>query len=597
MTMPLRRVVGAVIVVVLLGLPIGALLASGPASAASGAGPSHGFSGPQGLTAIPATSAWRGAHWTQTLSARRVGQLDAVHFVNARDGLVSGAGLLFDTVDGGATWQVQQIPASVGTLDAIACVSTTTCVVGGWNQTGAGLVIFGTFGHQWQSGSLPTAISQVYRLACVSDSCVATGNERDGAPALITSGDGGRTWTLAAIPTGIQSLDTVACSATGATCVAGGQLTQQVDTSSGPYHLGVVLASQDGGGTWSTATLPPELGEILSTDCPQPSSCMATDGGSLLQSGDNGQTWVVQSAISPPRSGCSSVEWASVAFADPDNGVAVGHGQCGGFQFAWDAGISCGGSIAVTTDGGQTWHVTPEAQALSAVSCPDTSHCWALESTNSTATVLATADGGSSWSAQPMGGINALGLLVCATPDVCIAAGVDNEGNPLVVRTTDAGDTWARVSLPSGGGYLYGLTCPTSSNCLAAVTPDEPTVGADRANESAGYVIASTDAGAHWVRRNLPFGNREAYAVGCSSTKTCVATGAGHAAVTTDGGATWTASNAGSVGSLVTVTCPSTARCVAGGYEGSVAYRSGDGGRTWVPATVSGLPSPGSADS
>ena len=593
LNVPLRRLIGAVIVVVLVGLPIGGLLASGPASAAT----SSGFSGRQGLSAIPASSAWAGAHWSQTLSARRVGQLDAVHFVNAHDGFVSGPGLLFGTGDGGATWQVQRIPAGVGTLDAIACVSATMCVAGGWNQTGGAMVIFGTFGHQWQSGSLPAGITQVYRLTCVAESCVATGAEGDGTPALITSGDGARTWTLAALPTGIQSLDTVACSAVGATCVAGGELSQQAETSSGPYNLGVVLASQDGGSTWSTGSLPPQSGEVLSVDCPAPSSCVAADGDSLLRSSDNGQTWAVVSAISQPCAQCVGVVWADVAFANPGMGVAVGHGQCGGYQFAADAGISCGGAVAVTADGGQTWKVAAEAQALVAVSCPDAAHCWALESTNSSAGVLATADGGTSWSAQPIDGINALGLLVCASPDVCIAAGADNSGNPLVLRTTDAGTTWARVSLPGGGGYFYGLACPTSSKCLAVVTPDEPTVGPDRAHESAGYVIASTDAGAHWVRRNLPLDDSEAYGVACSSTTACVATGGGHVAVTTDGGATWAPSKGGSIGSLLSVTCPSTSRCVAGGYGASVAYWSSDGGRTWSPATVNGLPSPGPANS
>ena len=269
----------------------------------------------------------------------------------------------------------------------------------------------------------------------------------------------------------------------------------------------------------------------------------------------SGGGWHAQNA----GSSGSQAALNDVTFVDADHGWAVG-----------ESIPAPGASVPLvlsTSDGGATWHSQDARGAgrsghLGSVSFVDSKHGWALgtsfgASGGSTSVIIATTDGGVTWSAQNAGiaGTDArLSSITFADAQHGWAVGSvydDSAGtlSPLILATTDAGATWYAQNAGNAGNG-----------------------GAQLAS------ISFID-----VRRG--------WAVGQSSSQS----GAQSAVIlaTTDGGATWRAQNAGSAGSsagLSDVAFSDAAHgwAVGSSYDSSqsggfsfLILATSDGGATW----------------
>jgi hypothetical protein len=256
------------------------------------------------------------------------------------------------------------------------------------------------------------------------------------------------------------------------------------------------------------------------------------------------------------------------------------------------------------------------------VACPTAARCWAVGSTaatgaaGSTATVVATSDGGAVWKVQPVpAGVGFLAGIACATVRACVAVGqvgTTGIGPGAVLTTVDGGSAWALQPVPGGTTDVTAVTCTAAVRCTAL-------------GSVSGRVTALTGGAvdAPWVTAGgLPPTVTSASSVSCTDAQQCWAVGisqvalgrtAGVVAATTDGGATWTLQAVPpTVGALQGIDCgpgahgttasttvagtPAPVDCTAvgttatgldGARQGqAVVLTTGSGGTTWAAAPV-----------
>ena len=142
---------------------------------------------------------------------------------------------------------------------------------------------------------------------------------------------------------------------------------------------------------------------------------------------------------------------------------------------------------------------------------------------------------------------------------------------------------WSTVPVPSGTGTLYGVTCPTSSECFA--------VG------NGGFILKSIDGGTTWASQTTPVPVSLLQAITCPSASDCFAVGqfndaTGVILATTNGGTTWTSqvlpSGVVNIG-LDNLSCSSDTECVAVldyNDNGGPVLATDNGGSTWVNEPV-----------
>jgi len=222
--------------------------------------------------------------------------------------------------------------------------------------------------------------------------------------------------------------------------------------------------------------------------------------------------------------------------------LAAGCSSGGGSAPSGSAGTTPAGPTAV----GQP--APPGAAGLRAVSCASTTACWAVGSRvggpvdpTGAPVVVHSADGGVRWSAQTLPPGPGL-LLSVSCPDAahCVATGLGGPaGNGLVEATRDGGARWRVLAPPAGATTVLGVQCRTARRCVVLAQ-----------DASGTWSASSADGGATWVRGGtLPTAVVADGQLSCEA-DTCAVAGhgpsvGGHAggalAVSTDGGATWSA--------------------------------------------------------
>ncbi len=245
---------------------------------------------------------------------------------------------------------------------------------------------------------------------------------------------------------------------------------------------------------------------------------------------------------------------------------------------------------------------------LGAVSCADARHCWAVGVPGPNATmpagsatvVVATTDGGTTWSAQRVvGGYTPeLSGIACPTKSDCIAVGSNGMSSGVVITTDDAGKHWVSATTPTGAVTMTSIECMGAAECMALVS-----------NGTVTWSSQTTDFGETWTQEgNLPPSFVATGALTCTPAGPClvagyVPTAAGHGsgaiAVSHDGGQTWASASVPSgIGTLQSTACLSVSVCFSGGSTSTTVsdvvpaagqlLRSADGGATWtaVPGTV-----------
>jgi hypothetical protein len=233
---------------------------------------------------------------------------------------------------------------------------------------------------------------------------------------------------------------------------------------------------------------------------------------------------------------------------------------------------------------------------MKSTSCTDAKHCWAVGesvgggTTESPAAVIATTNGGKSWTSQPVPpGTGALNDVSCADRHYCVAVGQSDQapsGGSAVLVTTDGGSTWTAAQPLTGVFDMTTVTCRADRHCWA--------VGTIAAGEA---VFASKPGTSGW--RNvggLPPGVGGASAVSCSDDQHCWVTGytstdplhvSGVVEATSNGGTTWAPLPVpAGTGYLNGITCTQGPIGQAGSTTTTHAHGSSSTTATTAPTTV-----------
>jgi hypothetical protein len=240
---------------------------------------------------------------------------------------------------------------------------------------------------------------------------------------------------------------------------------------------------------------------------------------------------------------------------------------------------------------------------LGGVSCPSTSFCVAggeyLDQSGNASGLLLTWSGGSWKAARAPLPANAASTqdevtvtgMSCPSASQCVAVGhyASKAGHDPGMLLTWSGGSWKAIQAPmpgnatDSGAFLDGVTCPTTSECIATgVYPD-------KTGHSDGLLL--TWSGGVWKATEAPlpanasttpeWADSEVVSLSCSSVSECVAGGfymdASNNTVgllLTWSGGTWKAAEAplpansaqtGQHGIVGEASCPSISLCIAGG--------------------------------
>lgn len=244
---------------------------------------------------------------------------------------------------------------------------------------------------------------------------------------------------------------------------------------------------------------------------------------------------------------------------------------------------------------------------LGAVACATAARCWAVGTTPETVppggadVIVATKNGGQSWTAQHVtgGSTPQLSGVACPSDTDCIAVGSNGAslpGSGVVVATTDGGKTWNPVAAPTGALTVITVTCSTTSDCVALVS-DGTLV----------WSATTTDFGQTWQQQgNMPSLFVANDDLTCTAAGVCLVAGyaptgtgqgEGALAVSTDGGHTWSlATVPNGLGVLRSAACVNATDCFAAGTTSTTVsdvvpahgqlLDSTDGGHTWTAASA-----------
>jgi len=211
-------------------------------------------------------------------------------------------GVAYITSDGGHTWTNSVLPKSFmagGSAEpGLQCFADGRCIAIGNEATSTralqtvAMIYSTNDGATWEVGTLPQvapSISASGLMSCADDEhCVSIESAQNDNGGITTSGvlvtnDGGETWSSfpvtdlnsvdASTP---MSFDSISCS-NPSDCWAAGGMYESLCQGSCPYvpNRGVLMATVNGGQTWSTVPLPTPPSQTLQYAQIFPVSCIA----------------------------------------------------------------------------------------------------------------------------------------------------------------------------------------------------------------------------------------------------------------------------------------------------------------------------------
>lgn len=298
---------------------------------------------------------------------------------------------------------------------------------------------------------------------------------------------------------------------------------------------GGIYDTSDGGGNWYEQYGLGGGDDFWSIACPTVENCVAASPagpespsptGTVVWTDDGGLVWTT-STSSPSM-------WGTGSLSCPSATVCYAGGSQRG--------------VAVSSDGGQTWTQLQTPAVVGEVSCPTVSTCFGLSDYG----MVVTRDGGSTWNtvSLPSSSLPA-SQLTCPTTTTCIAVGTYSGD---IFQTGDGGATWQQESPPvadlSYSPVQGQISCPSSTTCyITARTNTTP---------QAGVVLESTDGGDTWTSLSLP--TNDVYGtMSCPTVLVCYVDGLGFGGL----GPNTQLSDVGPVTSVTATLDPATVGAVA----------------------------------
>jgi len=492
------------------------------------------------------------------------------------DGKESAGGKLYYATSLGGSWSEAYTP--VYGVDAIYCSSSSFCIDG---QDNYGYFRYSTnpASTSWtlrEQGELAGAIKSVF---CLSSSFCAIGDGTGSVHVATTTAQvESWSWTHTKVD-GTKALNGIACTST-TSCVA-------VDSAG--YVLNLTI-SGNGSATVTKQNIAGNAG-LTAVSCAG-STCVTVDNaGEVFVSKNAGASWVKQYGLSE---NLTSVSCASpslcvtastagkVTALNPsfiqsmDGGTSINAVSC--IPGTTDCVVSDSAGKAlyatnVSTSSSATWNTWagPSGQSPShALACPSTSLCLLSDGKEAAGGTLyyATSLGGS-WSEaeSPSWGVDAIS---CASSSFCVE-GQDNYGY-FRYSTNPASTSWPREE--QGNAAMKAVFCLSSSFCAIG--------------DAAGSVhVATTTAqieSSSWTSTNVD-GSTALNGIACTSTTSCVAVD-GHGnvlnlTISGSGSATVSSHNIDGNVSLNAVACTAGSTCVTVDNVGNV-FVSRDSGSSWT---------------
>lgn len=359
---------------------------------------------------------------------------------------------------------------------------------------------------------------------------------------------------------------------------------------------GVIFATTDGGATWTrqVSGTTSELVTVSFTD--HLHGHVGGANGTLLATTDGGRIWTAQNPSELCGNfGCNGVR--GISFSDGPSCPPEYPRGCYGFAVARGGTLDPGNTqgpakIIATVDGGKTWtrQVSSTGTILHGLSCADHLHCWAVGQADgffdgSSAIIVATSDGGVNWRPQSTGQGDTVLRGVSFTDSQHGHAVGGSAAKRGILATTTGGAAWISQTDPSADpplGHLYGVSFTNEKNGHAVGTGGSIHLTADGgttwrqqfACEQAG---ACATASSGRIRSTL-------FGVSFTDELRGHAVGAGGTILgTIDGGETWRVELRGTL-DLFGVAFPDNAHGYVVGEAGTILFSS-DLGKTWAAQT------------
>jgi photosystem II stability/assembly factor-like uncharacterized protein len=346
---------------------------------------------------------------------------DAMHgwVVGTRTSLdlcIQRGGGVVATSDGGVTWKPQRVPIGVTTLSGVSFLND----LDGWAVGGNSIIKTVDGGASWALQAAAPAGMLLVNVDFVNASdgwAVGINCSNVGClGVVVATTNGGASWAIQTIPGGVAGLYSVAFAD-----AVHGWAVGSADCGTGLDCPGVVLATTNGGATWSTQTVP---------------------SGVLTLQG--------------------------VTFVTSSQGWAVGYAGVSGCVFVMPF---CTAAIIATTDGGSTWHtqaIPPGLDPLSGVTFLNSSVAWAVGGTS----LLTTVDGGTTWIQQSLpGGTIGRGVAVMSASVGLVSftpTSFQLAGAAFINKTIDAGVTWQAEQIPTVPAGLFDVAFAGASAGIAS---------------------------------------------------------------------------------------------------------------------------------
>lgn len=480
--------------------------------------------------------------------------LRGVFFTDTDTGTIVGHnGLIMQTTDGGDNW----LDRASGTTEILRDVYFTDADTG--TAVGDNCTILRTTdgGNTWIvqdniNGWCPSSFFSVSFANPARGVIVGIGGM--GAFVQLTT-NGGASWEqLNIVPwdwelLGVSLADTMIGAAVGG-------------AYSYDWHIwsSVIEHTVDGGYTWSTSTYPVDqvrLRDVAFADAENGTA--VGDGGHIVRTTDGGAKWVRQTSG-------TIYSLHGISLVDADTGTAVGDG----------------GTILRTTDGGSTWTVQTRGVSLNhhlnGISFGDANTATAV---GGAGTIVRTTDGGATWVEQTSNASKyTLGDVSFTSPDTGTVVGSWYEYieameffHGIILRTTDGGTTWVKQLEPMDRMF-YGVHFIDSNHGMV--------VGRDG---NSGVILRTADGGDTWV--DLTTGTTPIiFKIFFTDINTGTGVGPGGVIVrTTDGGDTWVQQTSGTSIALCDVVFTDANTGTVVGNDGTV-LRTTDGGATWIQQAI-----------